>query len=355
VTTTLFETDATARTKVGKRKNDIRQVIIPVDTSGRHPLLDLTPAQVGSLTGPQREQRVARLLTETHEFYDRGRRELVEADGKTLAATGVLFSGGRDSTTLAHIMRGRCDVAIHANTSIGIEPTRQFVRDTCSAWGLPLIEKLPPPGERFEDIVLRKGFPGPGDHGRTYDRLKGRALEAARNDLITDNRRERVIYLAGRRRDESKRRAKVEILERRRTIVYVSPLTLWTAFDLTTYRLMTGDVPTNQVSDLIHMSGECCCGSFAEKDELEMIGFWFPDVMAWIRDLEGRALIAAKAGAFPVERARWGWGAYRPPHRRLKPSGTGIACGGCVQSSLWDDQQPCAVPDLTQQGGVNNG
>jgi 3'-phosphoadenosine 5'-phosphosulfate sulfotransferase (PAPS reductase)/FAD synthetase len=56
----------------------------------------------------------------------------------------ILFSGGNDSTVLAHMMRHRAQYAIHANTTIGIEATRQFVRDTCAGWELELLERTAP-------------------------------------------------------------------------------------------------------------------------------------------------------------------------------------------------------------------
>lgn len=52
----------------------------------------------------------------------------------------ILFSGGDDSTVLAHMLRHSATHAAHINTGIGIEQTRQFVRDTCAQWRLPLLE-----------------------------------------------------------------------------------------------------------------------------------------------------------------------------------------------------------------------
>lgn len=114
------------------------------------------------------------------------------ADKPVVAIIG-LFSGGNDSTTMAHLFRRRVTHFAHANTSIGIEQTRQYVRDTCKSWGVPLIEKRPEPGKTYEDLVLGRvkpgprgkkdrvwpgGFPGPAQHGMFYQRLKERALAA---------------------------------------------------------------------------------------------------------------------------------------------------------------------------------
>jgi 3'-phosphoadenosine 5'-phosphosulfate sulfotransferase (PAPS reductase)/FAD synthetase len=310
-----------------KRGKDIRQVTIDVDLTDRAPLLTLDVAGVAALTRPSRERRVELLLEESRHFLARALAELVAP--KELAAVGALYSGGGDSTVMAHIFRADLTHTIHANTGVGIEATRQFVRQTSAAWEIPLVEGHPPPGSTYRELVLDRGFPGPGQHKKMFQRLKERAVHAARDSFITNNRRQRVLFLAGRRREESKRRENIPILERRRTIAYVSPIALWHKLDLITYRLMVGDVPVNQVSDLIHMSGECLCGSFAEKGELDEIGWWFPEVRTYIEALEREALAVARTGRFPVERAKWGWGAYRTERNRPKRSASGLMCSSC--------------------------
>lgn len=225
----------------------------------------------------------------------------MHAEDRTLAAIVILYSGGNDSTTLAHIFKDQADYAAHANTGIGIEATRQFVRDTCAGWGLPLIEKHPPVS--YRDLVLDQGFPGPAHHWKMYQRLKERCLRQVRKDLVKHPRRERVVFLAGRRREESARRAVVPVSEREGSTVWVSPLVNWTKADLNTYRSMN-DVPRNPVADNLHMSGECLCGSFAHRGELDEIGYWYPEVRAEIEALEAEV---SATGKFPEQRCMWGW------------------------------------------------
>lgn len=266
----------------------------------------------------------------------------VTSTGHSVAGIVVLFSGGNDSTTLAHLFRDRATHAAHANTGIGIEHTRQYVRDTCTNWRVPLLERHPREGEGYEDFVLGRvraanprtrpdgkvypgGFPGPAMHFFIYQRLKERALAQVRGELIADPRKQRVIFLAGRRASESGRRAPLALkdpIERRGSIVWVSPLVGWTKVDLNNYRRIHPDVPRNEVSDLLHMSGECLCGAFAHSGELEEIEAWFPDVAAGIRSLERRAL---DADAAPPERCRWGWGAGKQAASR-----SGRLCGSCT-------------------------
>ena len=79
-----------------------------------------------------RASRLDDLIAESNEIIDRA---LTFAGGWEITAVAGLFSGGNDSTVLAHLIRDRVTCYVHANTQAGAEPTRQFVRDTCAAWG----------------------------------------------------------------------------------------------------------------------------------------------------------------------------------------------------------------------------
>jgi 3'-phosphoadenosine 5'-phosphosulfate sulfotransferase (PAPS reductase)/FAD synthetase len=289
-----------------------------------------------------REARLNDLVVEAHEVVDRAIREEVQEhkDGRgrnrTLAAVVILFSGGNDSTVLAHLMRHRATHVAHANTGIGIEETRVFVRNTCAAWNLPLLEYVPPAGSQFEDLILERrdngeveGFPGPARHWKMYQRLKLRAVEQVQRTLLTNPYQQRLLLLAGRRLSESARRTSREIpaIERKTSAVWVSPLRNWSAVDMNTYRLVNEDCPRNRVADLLHMSGECLCGAFAKKGELDEIACWFPEVAAHIETLASRV----RAAGAPAERCQWGWGAYRDERKRERPlvPAVGPMCTTC--------------------------
>lgn len=282
------------------------------------------------------DQRIA----SAHSVLDAAVKQVAD-DGKELAGVVILFSGGDDSTALAHLFKDRATHVAHANTGIGIEQTRQFVRDTAAAWGLPLLEKHPRPGETYQDLVLGRctartgpkagtvvwrGFPGPSGHWMMYQRLKERALDQVRSELVTSPRRQRVIFLAGRRYGESGRRAsrfasgQLVSIERRGSVVWASPILDWSKLDLNAYRRANPGVPRNEVAALLHMSGECLCGAFSHPGELDEIAEWFPEAAAQIRDLEQ----AARDAGIPAERCRWGWGTGREPR-----SATGPLCSSC--------------------------
>lgn len=279
--------------------------------------LALTNAEVAHLTRPEREARVKELVGEARDIFDLAIEKHVTHDGRMVAAAVVLFSGGNDSTVLAHMFRDVADYAGHANTTIGIEQTRDFVRNACEEWGWPLLERVSPrEQDRYRNLVLTTmrgkrgqalgGFPGPAMHFKMYARLKERVFEQLQRELVGNPLKERVAFLAGRRRDESKRRATIPKAERRGSAVWISPLVNWTKLDLTTYRLMAGDVPVNEVSDTLHMSGECLCGSMASPGEREEIAYWFPGPFEEIADLES---LLADRDDIPEHRKTWGWGA----------------------------------------------
>jgi 3'-phosphoadenosine 5'-phosphosulfate sulfotransferase (PAPS reductase)/FAD synthetase len=268
------------------------------------------------------------LIKESHQIIDRAIQEHFVADKRRVAGEVILYSGGNDSTTLAHMFKDRATHAAHCNTGIGIEQTRQFVRDTCAAWGLPLLEVHPPPGSTYEELVVDQGFPGPGHHFKMYQRLKERGLHEVRRQLVKHPWQERVLFIAGRRRQESKRRAGIPESDRQGSMVFVSPLVNWTKEDLIVYRRMMGDVPRNQVSDTLHMSGECLCGAFAHAGELEEIRFWYPEVAAHIESLAEKV----RAAGHPEKKCQWGWG----QGASTKPSKSGLMCSSCDARFLGD-------------------
>lgn len=268
--------------------------------------LAMRPEAVAAMTRGERAHRLGDLIREAHTLVGLAEEKFIDDAGRKTAARVVLFSGGNDSTVLAHLMRGRATHAAHANTGVGVEETRQFVRDVCRGWNLPLLERAAPnPQDAYRALVLERGFPGPAQHFKMFQRLKERALRVVLAELVGNPRKNRVLFIAGRRRTESERRALLPEMDRVGSAVYVSPLVNWTKPDLQTYRLIHEDVPRNRVSDLIHMSGECLCGAFAKPDERLEIETWFPLAFEDIARLE--AEIADRAD-IPPHRRRWGWG-----------------------------------------------
>lgn len=235
-----------------------------------------------------------------------------------IVAKVAMFSGGNDSTTFLHLFRDYVDRCCHVNTGIGVPETREHVRRVCAEWSIPLDERTPPPGSTYRELVLQYGFPGPGSHGFMYRNLKERAFRLERRSLVTQPRKQRVVFLAGMRHFESERRMmNTELTHVDGSIVWISPLAYWTDAHMAEYRRRF-DVPRNEVSDCLHMSGECLCGSYAKPGELEHIRFFYPHVAAMIDELQEEVAAAGR-------HATWG---TRPPGRRKKGS-TGPMCAKC--------------------------
>lgn len=238
----------------------------------------------------------------------------------------VLFSGGNDSTGLLYrcIQAGMCDAAVHINTGIGIEETREFVRTTCADWNVPLIEMHPP--RSYDDIVMAEGFPGPGAHRFMYTRLKERAIR----QLVRENKRDRkdrIMLITGVRKSESTRRmAHVDYIWRVGAQLWVAPLSDYTKGDLIDYRL-ENNLPENEVSALLHMSGECLCGAFAKPGELADIEKFYPKTAQRIKDLEKRV---AESGQ---KNCVWG---KRPKGRKMTVP-AGPLCTNCVDPTDEED------------------
>jgi len=293
----------------------------PLDPHHEYP----TPIEmVVRLTASERAARVRRLVEMAWNRFDQAMDSIA---GQGVAGVCALVSGGNDSYTTAHIFRSVSTHWTHANTQTGIEATREHVRDTAAQWGLRLIEEFPKAGEGYWDLVRgtvmarsRKtgelvqawagGFPGSAAHALMYQRLKERALARVPHYFgISGSRKDQVVFIAGRRRPESKRRATVPHFERKHTILWTSPLAIWHKADLRAYRLLHSDMPLNPVAQTLGMSGECGCLSMAthpgERDQ------WFsaypaePFVLA-VQAMEDE--LRARPD-IPEHRKRWGWGA----------------------------------------------
>ena len=271
---------------------------------------------------------VEQLIDSAHDVLVGAYDEHIRPQGTTLIASVVLFSGGGDSTALLDAMHstGLVTHIGHVDTTIGIPETRAHVDMVADTYDLPFIVESPSEGDRFEDWIMGHGFPGPGQHFKAYQRLKERALRKIRGQLVTNGRTERVMFIAGRRRDESARRSQIPVSSREGSIVWVSPIYDWTNDEIARYR-QERNLPSNPVSDNLHMSGECLCGAFAKPGELDEIAFFYPETAARIRRLE---VAVAESGA-PPERCKWGWGADRktPTDDNQQAFDFGPLCSSC--------------------------
>ncbi|MFJ9693662.1 hypothetical protein [Kitasatospora sp. NPDC101183] len=294
-----------------------------------------------------------------------------------------LFSGGNDSVNLMHLMRERYQAILHVNTGTGIKETTQHVRDVAAAWKTPLHELHPK--HSYADLVMGrviastgpnagvrpvwKGFPGPAGHKVMYRHLKDEPLMRFRRSIIGNQGRTRKIaYLGGMRWAESERRFRnAEAIDRDGAIVWISPLVHWTDAHMREYRhrhrchldhqhaphrlCHPGALPLNEVTEHLHMSGECLCGAFAKPGELDEVGFFYPDAAAPLRDLETEA----KAAGIPA--CRWG---VKPPTGKDSARPAGRLCSTCTipqlagQADLLDEWRDAGLLTTDQHAALTD-
>lgn len=221
-----------------------------------------------------------------------------------------LYSGGHDSFSACYVasLHPRFSGALHINTGIGVEETRIHVRVTCAqrSWKLheyKAMENTNSRGESdpqdYEALVLAHGFPGPFHHGKMYNRLKERPMRCLER-ACGATPRHRVMYVSGCRSDESLRRmGNTEEVQPDGRKVWVAPCHDWSKRD-TSDLIEFAKAHRNIVVDLIHKSGECLCGAYANKGELEELSLFPQTRPAWHRIVSLQKRVA-EAG-FP-----WGW------------------------------------------------
>ena len=216
----------------------------------------------------------------------------------------VGVSGGYDSLVTAHLTLTAIPGAecFHINTGIGIERTRQFVRDTCKDRGWPLTEVMPEDhsGMTYREMVLKHGFPGPGSHSFMYRNLKERGIRyLVREKKRGHSRNSRVLIVTGVRSDESsRRRINVGREQKIGAQIWVAPIMDFTAGDKMRY-VKNHSLPRNPVADTLGMSGECLCGAFAHKGEKSLVRLVCPQTANQIDALEKE--VASRGWPWPWE------------------------------------------------------
>lgn len=249
-------------------------------------------------------------------------------------ATFVGFSGGNDSRAATHWMMNNVPGCrpLHINTGIGIEATREYVRETCKHYGWDLVEIRAKEdcGQDYEANVLKHGFPGPDGHRFMYTLLKERAVyELVKRQKVGQPRSARVLIATGARYDESVRRMGYAGMEVRkiRAQVWVNPVYWWSKAERDAYNAASG-MPENPVCAQLGMSGECGCGAFAQPGELARWRAVDPSFGERIDRLQADCL----ARGFT-----WNWEG-RPPNGGHNPDQIGLfqrpLCVGCEKSAV---------------------
>lgn len=255
---------------------------------------------------------------------------IAEAMGHGPVAVYAAFSGGDTSLATAHWMMNNvpgCRV-FHANTGIGLEATREFVRETCDKYHWPLDEVRAKEdcGQDYREMVMKHGFPGPAMHHRMYARLKERPVRLLVK-RAKKARREKVLIATGIYKEESIIR--MGYGDRNINFVgsqmWVNPFYWWPKGRFMEYLSHHG-IRRSPVSELLGMSGECLCGAHAHPGEKALIRIIEPETAAYLDQLERDVRASGHD---------WGWD-ERPPTKQHEPEPDGMQsdmfapfCNGC--------------------------
>jgi 3'-phosphoadenosine 5'-phosphosulfate sulfotransferase (PAPS reductase)/FAD synthetase len=278
-----------------------------------------------------------------------------------------LFSGGHDSTVVAHRCRHDYDELVFIDTTTAVPGVRDYV-EQFAAWIEKPLRVMEPDHDAFREMVvgtdafwesyeserarllngwhshndiaeyLRRlkdmpkhlalplnragapiGFPGPAQHGRAYAQLKERQIARLIRDAKQGHdHRARVLLVTGVRRAESQRRASRPPITKKGGAVFANPLIDWTGSMMREYR-GTRQLPESDAAALLHRSGECNCGAFAGPGEREDLMQFYP---SWF---ERRiASLEREAKARGLSHCRWGHGSAD-----AAPADVGALCTDC--------------------------
>ena len=213
-----------------------------------------------------------------------------------------MFSGGSDSVCSAHIASSasKFDGVVYIDTGIKIQQTLDHARAVAKKYSWPFQVVVTP--ENYETIVRKYGFPGPAAHKYMYILLKERAIDK----LLRENkskRSDRIMLITGVRRHESQRRMEsvTSAVAKVKAKVWVAPMWDWTSETKRTY-IQDNNLPENPIKKIMHVSGDCLCGAYNDKGDLEILRAFFPEEAAKIDKLQSEII-----GKFP-----WAWD-EKPP------------------------------------------
>jgi 3'-phosphoadenosine 5'-phosphosulfate sulfotransferase (PAPS reductase)/FAD synthetase len=213
----------------------------------------------------------------------------------------ALFSGGKDSSALAHYLKKRRELkaCVFLDTGINDPQLLEWLRT------LPYHVIVYETPVKFDWIVRRYGFARPMTHNWYYRFLKERAL----NLFVKDHREEfneGVALASGVRRNESKRRFKnTKSLDKICGVDCYAPIFDWTTEQVREYIKINSIEISPSAKFFGCCSGDCFCGAFAEEGELDLVEARCPEVAKRIRALERQ--VGAKWGSRNLPRMSQDW------------------------------------------------
>lgn len=221
---------------------------------------------------------------------------LINAVAKYNSSKFILaYSGGRDSTTTLDITKKAMKslglkqelILMYWNTGINLKENVEFVHDKANKEGLKLIELKPEKHFNYESLTERFGFLSVGGHRMALGFLKWFGFRKYAKEHKLDN----ILYLSGRRLDESKARTKmISNLPYDRpesNMNFCSPI-FYISNDIRNTYMDRNNLKASPCYDTAHIDGNCSCGCYSTTDEKQMYYIFHEDTFNQIKKLEDR-------------------------------------------------------------------
>lgn len=161
---------------------------------------------------------------------------------------------------------GLADVVLHANTLTAIPENTEFVKEVCQHYRWPL--RIIDSPKTLKEFCLTTnngdpyGFPGGGAHSVAFRWLKERPFrQAAKN-----NPERKPDLITGVRQRESEKRMRTVKGEIQEVDRFIWKAPLWDKTDQWMQQYMQEhNLPRSIVVEVVDRSGDCFCGSFADR------------------------------------------------------------------------------------------
>ena len=226
----------------------------------------------------------------------------------------VAYSGGKDSGIVLDIVAknypNNFKGVIFVDTGIATDATINFVKEYCNKRKYPLFVLSPKDVKRkngiaysYEDLVKTQGFPGQGIHGGVMATLKLFPIRQFIGQKIKEG--EKPGLISGVRKKESKRRSSTysNYKDQDGKIIFIKPL-FYKSNDWVYRYFMENDIKRSPVYETLHISGDCLCGCFAQKEELKLLEMFHPEVFEKIKKLE--KMIKEEGSEYSRKYSTWG-------------------------------------------------
>ena len=223
----------------------------------------------------------------------------------------VMYSGGKDSSCVAYklIELDQFEGVVVFDTGICATGFIEWIKDTCEKrkWKLHIEkggymsgnEKI----QSYDQFVKKFGFPKPFSHSWIMRIVKGRAFTKFKKAHTVDKIKPKVA--SGVRQKESKRRMKNVTGE----YGEFDGCKVWNAVynwdnDQVWEYVRKYKIEISPAYKTIHMSGDCLCGAYARKDEVDIIKMFYPEVADRLTKLENEIKDNEK---IPKQCRYWGY------------------------------------------------